>query len=107
MESVILLFKLKYSDWFIIQCVYRSRSSGQESLNELREVLKLAPINLHIFYRIIAGDFNLKDINWTTGISTLGENHISTRFVEIIRDNFLHQHVLDYTRAREVSAPSI
>ena len=105
-ESVNLLMKLRDADWLLIQCIYRSPSSGIDSLTEISDLLKLEISNNHVSHRIIAGDINIKDINWRLGMSTMGENHISSRFMEIVRDNYLHLHVLLHTREREGTAPS-
>ncbi|KAK3101568.1 hypothetical protein FSP39_004535 [Pinctada imbricata] len=49
----------------------------------------------------------MKEINWQTESSSASENHISSRFIELCRDNFVTQHVTEYTRYRENTQPSI
>ena len=58
-------------------------------------------------YRIILGDFNFREIDGDQEISSASENHISTKFLEICRDNFLTQQVDRYTRYRDNSNPSM
>ena len=44
---------------------------------------------------LVVGDFNFKEINWKTNMSTVSENHISTKFFECCRDSYFYQHVLN------------
>ena len=44
---------------------------------------------------LVVGDFNFKEINWKTNMSTVSENHISTKFFECCRDSYFYQHVLE------------
>ena len=53
------------------------------------------------------GNFNIKEINSELITSETSENHISSRFIECIRDFFLFQHVLAPTRFRSDNVPSI
>ncbi|KAK3108052.1 hypothetical protein FSP39_000221 [Pinctada imbricata] len=57
-------------------------------------------------FKILLGDFNLKEINWEHEYSYANEDHISWKFLELCRDNFLVQHVKQHTRIREGSTPS-
>ena len=56
---------------------------------------------------LIVGDFNIKEINWVDIISPANETHISTKFIECIRNCFLFQHVMEPTRYRSDNVPSI
>ena len=56
---------------------------------------------------LIVGDFNIKGINWIEHTSEANETHVSTRFIECIRNSFLFQHVQEPTRYRSENAPSI
>ena len=58
-------------------------------------------------HRIILGDFNLRGINWVTETSNVNENHIDTKFLEAVRDNYLFQHVKQVTRTRENQQDSL
>ena len=37
---------------------------------------------------VIMGDFNIRQINWETETSNDNENHLDTKFLEAVRDNF-------------------
>ena len=104
-ESVNLLLQSN-NGWLMTQCIYRSPSSGNESILELKTVMEYKPDNYNITQRIIVGDFNIKDIDWELEMSTGGEQHIATKFMELIRDNYLFQHIKEPTREREGTTPS-
>ena len=47
------------------------------------------------------GDFNFKEIDWVNQATTLSEDHMSTLFLENVRDNYffnMSQNVLDLER---------
>ena len=53
------------------------------------------------------GDFTLREINWDTETSNVNENHLDTKFLEGVRDNFLFQHVKQATGMRDNQQDSI
>ena len=53
------------------------------------------------------GHFNLREINWSLGETSVGEEHIATLFLESIRDSYLFQHVREPTRFRNDNIPSV
>ena len=52
-------------------------------------------------HTLITGDFNYKDINWSTLESTTNIEHEASVFLENLRDLYLTQHVTQPTRIRE------
>ena len=57
---------------------------------------------------LTTGDFNLTGINWTTwSTQNRNEEDEDAKFLEILRDGFLFQHILEPTRARSGNEPSI
>ena len=58
-------------------------------------------------HKLIMGEFNFRDINWSDMTTASNEQHNSTLFIESIRDSFLFQHVTKPTRIRENNEPSI
>ena len=56
---------------------------------------------------IIVGDFNFPGIDWSDWTTVHSENHISYKFIELLRDNFMHQHVVENTRFRFGQNPSL
>ena len=93
----------------LISCIYRSpNKTNQECISDLADLLNLTHFgNIHYDLRLIIGDFNMKEIDWDTSTTSTSEQHISTQFLEIVRDSFLTQHVKEPTRYREHETPSI
>ncbi|KAG7170129.1 putative Endonuclease-reverse transcriptase-containing protein 9, partial [Homarus americanus] len=54
----------------------------------------------NVLYKIIVGDFNLPQINWSNYTSVMGLNDVGTMFIEKIRGCFLTQHIEEITRIR-------
>lgn len=54
---------------------------------------------------LIMGDFNLPKIDWDSW-STRSDKD-SGKFIECLRDNYLYQHVNEFTRCRKGNEPSI
>ena len=57
-------------------------------------------------HRCIIGDFNFKDINWTSWTTPHGAESKEAKFIEAIKDCFLHQHIDEPTRGRGNDIPS-
>ncbi|MES9905973.1 MAG: reverse transcriptase family protein [Sedimenticola sp.] len=98
--------KLTNHDTLLIGCLYRSPNSNIENLHNISELLQNTK-SCHDTHLLIMGDLNYKEINWKVGSTTVSENHPATLFLEITRDNFLFQHVLEPTRYREGYTPSL
>ena len=59
--------------------------------------------------KIIVGDFNLNKITWSPDPelpALISENSAEYKFVECIRDTFMHQHITEPTRYREGNRPT-
>ena len=79
-------------------------TSNQGTIEVIKSVSQLAASK---GYRLlILGDFNHKDINWLE-LNPHGESGSwRAKFLNCIQENFLHQHVLEPTRARGDDTPS-
>ena len=57
---------------------------------------KFTPMSLHGRHShvVIMGDFNYPEIDWIRECSNVGVNHQATKFMEGVRDTFMHQHVI-------------
>ena len=53
------------------------------------------------------GDFNFKEINWKDQCTSVGATHIASKFLEVVRDSYLYQHVKQPTRYRSDNTPSV
>ena len=84
--------QLKNHDRLVIGVVYRSPSSSEQQNQLLIEMLNdVAALNYS--HTLIMGDFNLPEINWEQQATSMSTEHVTTRFIECIRDGFLFQHV--------------
>ena len=72
----------------------------------INRVLK-SVIDQSISLVFIVGDFNIKEIKWSMCEISENQEHISSVFLEGIKDCFLFQHVREPTRFREGQIPSI
>ena len=107
-EATEIKIKLRNSDWLFLIAVYRSPNSNVDCLIELEYILSYDKEgHIKASYRVIMGDFNLREINWDTETSNVNENHLDTKFLEGVRDNFLFQHVKQATRMRDNQQDSI
>ena len=60
----------------------------------------------HLSHLLIAGDFNLPDIDWELESSPNSLSNLSTIFMENYRDCFLYQHVMAPTHHRPGCTPT-
>ena len=53
------------------------------------------------------GDFNFNDIDWKNQSTNAKSENLSTKFLDIVQESFLHQHVMSPTRQKMGNKPSI
>ena len=102
-EQVWVQLKLKGNDSLLIGCIYRSDSGSKINNNKLRTLLKLVS-ELNPSHLFIYGDFNFKNINWTT---LEGSSDEEKKFVKAMQDSFFYQHVDQNTRYRQGQRPNL
>lgn len=98
-ESVWCSINLKNSDKLLIGGIYRSPNSSKDNNRQLNIVIKAA-VNLGYSHILIAGDFNFRDIEWSTIECTSSIMSDDSIFIENIRDVYLTQHIVQPTRHR-------
>lgn len=108
----VVKIKLINNDWLVIHGVYRSPNSSADcltdNLTELATIFKSDRGNFNSYsHKLIVGDFNMKEINWTNETTPVSENHISSLFLETFGDRFLIQQVSKPTRMREHEIDSL
>ena len=103
--SLWLNLSLRGRDKLFLGCIHRSPSSTTGSdynlWNMLKLITKTKPSHL-----LIAGDLNYPDINWDTVGSVKHSQNTWQKFIDAVRDSFLHQHVTQPTRYRHEQNPS-
>ena len=56
---------------------------------------------------LLMGDFNFPDINWIDTYCSSSSTSLSAKFLEVIQDSFLIQHVQEPTRHQPDQQPSV
>ena len=79
---------------------YRAPNSNLDHLKELKKSLRHA-FQFNFDQIIICGDFNLPDIDWSTGIASSSES-LHNYFTKFVKDNYLWQLVHFPTRNNNI-----
>ena len=109
-EVCLLEIKLRGGDTMLFGCFYRSPTvTGNSDGNNknLNNLLRKLCNNKKYSHICFTGDFNYRDINWSTGVTQHNESSKEYEFIETTRDCFLHQHVTKPTRHRGNDDPSL
>jgi hypothetical protein len=99
-ESLWLNIKISQKHNIIFGGIYRSPNSTDTNNNLLLDLL-IEALQIKHDHIIIAGDFNLKDIDWKTREVQGSEANYAHKIFDGINDLFLNETVLDTTRGRE------
>ena len=86
-EHIWANINLKNQDSLLVVCLHRSPSSSRENFNKLTNVLYHVK-SLRHSHLLLMGDLNFKEIDWVNQATTVSEDHISTLFLENVRDNY-------------------
>ena len=105
-EQLWVKIKMLGGDSLLVGCIYRSPSSDDDSIVLFQHMLQLV-MATHPSHLLIAGDFNLGDNDWQNHLSLAAPSHCSHKFLEVIEDYFLHQHVSFPTRFRQGNSPRV
>ena len=99
-EACILEIRLRGGDMMCFGCIYRSPTTTENSAGNNDNLNKLLQqITTKKYSHIcLVGDFNYKDINWETCTTFHNETSKESKFIETVRDCFLHQHITKPTR---------
>ena len=104
-ESLMLTIQTYRNDKILIACFYRTDSI--DNTDDLCELIRKISRKNYTHY-LIMGDFNYPDIdweNWMTASQNLENNE--NKFIEALRDAFLHQHIIEPTRGRATCTPHV
>ena len=104
-ESFWLSLKLE-NKHLNIGTIYRSPNASPENNDMLNNLIDKASRLFYDQRLIIVGDFNFPSINWSNFTSNHNLNHSSSRFINTILQNDLHQHVDQFTRSRGTDTPT-
>ena len=107
-ECCLIEIRLRGGDTMLFACCYRSPTQAalsDENNGKLNQLLRVIAKKKYS-HRCIIGDFNYKDINWTSWTTGHGEESKEQKFIDTIRDCFFFQHVQQFTRRRGNDQPS-
>ena len=108
-EACLLEIRLRGGDTLLFGCIYRSptpstdAAANNKNLNDLLKTIHAK----HYSHLCLVGDFNYKDINWSSWTTNHGEESKEYQFIETVRDCFLFQHIDKPTRIRGEDEPSL
>ena len=106
-EQLWVKIRLTGSDQLVAGCLYRSPSTSPgESIEEIANLFRMVH-DMNPSHLLICGDFNIPQIDWTLHLCLAHETHIAQKFLSIIQECLLFQHVLNPTRFREGEVSNI
>ena len=97
-EQLWVRVTLKNNSFALVGNIYRSPSSGKESIAQVVELLQ-AVGSTNPPYLVVCGDFNMPGIDWENERIFDGSPG-SVQFLEGVQESGLFQHVRDPTRCR-------
>ena len=102
----------KAAEKILVGCIYRSGTPTTAISNDdnLHTMMRKAAELTGYHSKIIAGDFNLNKITWDPDPVTpdnLNPDSPEVKFVDCLRDTFLHQHITEPTRFRLGHRPTL
>ena len=95
-ETVWCCFFLDNNDKLLIGNIYKSPNSSTENNEKLQSAIQAGYSHL-----LITGDFNYKEIDWSTMLFAENKEHDASIFLKVIRDLYLTQSVTQPTRFRD------
>ena len=84
--------------------IYRSPNATEQEDDLMRKQISTATRELNNL--IIAGDFNLPEINWEFNYTRMHEKHRASKFLFTVNENKLHQHIKKATHHKPKCKPS-
>ena len=89
----------------LLGCIYRIPSNINGSIGSTNDIIQIiTEAYEHNHNLIIAGDFNYKEIDWENYCAPY---QYELRFLEALKECYLHQHVTEPTRYRENEQPNL
>ncbi|XP_066924072.1 uncharacterized protein [Clytia hemisphaerica] len=109
-EVCMIEVQLSGKDLLAVACIYRSptrSTSSNENNNNLNLLIKSIALNKKYSHKCLLGDFNFPTINWENWTTPHLEDSKEEKFLNALRDAYLHQHVNEPTRCRGTDDPSL
>ena len=106
-ESLWYLISLSNKQTLLYGLVYRSPSSVETNNSKLLEALQIISQQYGHAQLLLMGDFNFPDINWVDTHCFSSPTSLSAKFLEVMQDSFLTQHVKEPTCHQLDQRPSV
>ena len=97
-ESLWYLVSLSKNTTLLIGLIYRSPTSVESNNSKLLEIFQIISQQYSHTQLLLMGDFNFPDINWVDSHCSSSSTSLSAKFLDVIQDSFLTQHVEEPTR---------
>lgn len=104
-EAVWCKVKFSRQDSLLIGVCYRSPRCTKEQNEKLNELLRKTQL-VQARDIMIMGDFNYGEIDWENEVTCGPDDSDASKFLEVVQDLYLSQHVHQPTRFREGQMPS-
>ncbi len=98
--------RLNKTEGMIVACIYRSPNSSKETSEQLNKAIQEIG-TLKMSHKLLAGDFNYRDIDWKNWSCPGSDACLEYKFIESLKDTFMFQHITEPTRARLEQIPTI
>ena len=96
-ESLWYLVSLSKNTTLLIGLIYRSPTSVESNNSKLLEIFQIISQQYSHTQLLLMGDFNFPDINWVDSHCSSSSTLLSAKFLDVIQDSFLIQHVEEPT----------
>ena len=106
-EACLIEVKLRGGDKLLFGSFYRSpmptitSDVNNENLNKVLTLISSKDYS----HQWLVGDFNFKDINWVSWTTSRNDESKEFKFIETVRDYYLHQHNEEVSRRCENDEP--
>ena len=104
-DSVWVEINLLNTDKLLVGCIYRSPNADAHE-NDIVNKLLVETSNMNFSHKLIMGDFNFKNIDWSS-CSVTSNDKGAANFLDAVGDGFYYQHVTKATRLRIDNEPSL
>ena len=109
-EACIIEVRLTGNDLLVFACIYRSPTkidSSNENNNKLNQLIYDISSTKKYSHKCFVGDLNFPTINWENWTTKHQEESKEEKFLDALRDSFLHQNVDEPTRCHGTDDPSL
>ena len=107
-SSLWLSLKLRAGDCLLFGVIYYSPSSSESNTSAPNTILATLCVQVipKYYHLCVVGDLKFTGINWSA-VHTCQDGSMEDKFIETLKNYFLHQHIISPTRGRGNTTPHI